>query len=96
MNVNRDGNFLCSNDKLQSQNFISLNQSKNIPTKLASKLRLKKMSTIVQGKIFEDSINDYSDFHIKNDQSIDNKLIVDDMKRAQTSHGILGRNASFS
>ncbi len=36
------------------------------------------MSAVEQAKIFQDSINDYSDFHIKN-QDLDDKL---DLKRA--------------
>lgn len=47
--------------------------------------------------MFQDSINDYSDFHIKNDTMIGSKLIRENLKRAQSSHGIFGgRNPSVS
>jgi hypothetical protein len=36
----------------------------------------------IESKLFSDSINDYSDFHIKNDQIVDSKLIQDNLKRA--------------
>ena len=40
---------------------------------MPSKLRLKKMSTFDNGTLFQDQINDYSDFHVKNnDITIDN------------------------
>jgi hypothetical protein len=53
------------------------------------------MSAFENKILFQDPINDYSDFLIKNnDIVLDNKLIRDNLKRAHSSHGIFGRNSN--